>query len=373
MQPLVLTTAGQFQSILAAANIEVLGCRGVSQFDNTRYGYYRGLRWLVLLREIFYLPSTLSGLLAARRKWGRVDIVHINELTLAPVIWLAKRLFSCPIVVHVRSVQRPLSGLRGKLLRKLFLNNTDCLIAIDNTVKRSLDEQLRSVVIHNGLRVVRREPHSLPAQADKVFTVGMVGGLSQAKGCLEFIEAARICRERGANIRFVFVGQSMRQPVRLIDSVLRFLGLSQEIYEEMQSRILTLSLQEMVEFWPFTTALDEVYGKLDLICFPSHFDAPGRPIFEAGLFGLPSVAAISSPTNDTIVDGVTGLTVPPRNPEALADAIISLYENPQKRRDMGRNALSLALANFDVHKNAAAVLAVYRELLSGCTAEHKQQ
>ncbi len=118
VQPLVLTRSGQFQEILAAAGVEVLGCGGVSQFDNTRYSHYRGWRWLVLLRELAYLPSTLRGLLAARRKWGRVDLVHINDLTLLPAIWLARRLFGCPVIVHVRSVQQPLgAGAAGWSLR----------------------------------------------------------------------------------------------------------------------------------------------------------------------------------------------------------------------------------------------------------------
>ncbi|MBZ0133387.1 MAG: glycosyltransferase, partial [Rhodocyclaceae bacterium] len=123
VQPRVLTRGGQFQQILEAAGVEVLGCGGVSQFDNTRYSHYRGWRWLVLLRELANLPSTLRGLLVARRKWSRVDLVHINDLTLLPAIWLARRLFGCPVIVHVRSVQQPLRGWRGRLVSAVLRNN----------------------------------------------------------------------------------------------------------------------------------------------------------------------------------------------------------------------------------------------------------
>ena len=108
---------------------------------------------------------------------------------------------------------------------------------------------------------------------------------------------------------------------------------------------------------------DRVYCRLHVVCFPSHFDAPGRPIFEAAFFGVPSIAAIASPTSDTIVDGVTGLTVKPRVPAALADAIMCLYENPGRRMEMGRNAERLAKTNFDAKANAARVLDVYRQLV----------
>jgi glycosyltransferase involved in cell wall biosynthesis len=362
VQPLVLTRRGQFLQILEAAHVETIGCGGVSQFDNSRYGFYRGMRWLILLREIAYLPTTLWGLLAARRRWRQVDLVHINDLTLIPPLWFARQVFACPVVVHVRGVQNTSSSRRGRALSSIVLRYADRLIAIDETVRRSLDPRLNAEVIHNGLRIVP-DGDATERSAGKSLMIGMVGGLSRAKGCLEFLEAARICRDRGADIRCVFVGQSMRTPSLLRDMALRTLGLSQEIHGELQERIAALELRECVEFWPFTTELDQVYRRLDLVCFPSHFDAPGRPIFEAAFFGIPSIAAISSPTPDTIVDGETGLTVKPRAPAALADAIMCLYENPRRRLEMGRNAARLAKANFDARSNAARVLGIYRQLV----------
>ncbi|MBV6410830.1 MAG: glycosyltransferase family 4 protein [Burkholderiales bacterium] len=359
VQPSVLTRRGQFQEILEAAGVAVLGCGGVSQFDNTRYSHYRGWRWLVLLRELAYLTSTLRGLLAAKWNWGRVDLVHINDVTLLPAIWLARRLFNCPVIVHVRSVQQPLRGWRGRLVASVLRGSARRLIAIDETVKASLDPSLDAVVIHNCLRVARGEQS--PAAVHDRFTVGMVGGLSRAKGCLEFVEAAALCRAQGADIRFVFVGQSMRRRSPLRDFVLRRLGLSQEIEEELKAQIEALALADAVEFWPFTTDLEKVYRQFDVVCFPSHFDAPGRPIFEAAFFGVPSIAAVTQPMGDTIVDGVTGLAVRPREPRRLAEAILSLYANPEKRAELGRNAARLAHTHFDADGNALRVLGVYRE------------
>jgi len=192
----------------------------------------------------------------------------------------------------------------------------------------------------------------------------MVGGLSRAKGCLEFVEAARICRKRGLRARFVFVGQSMRPPAPLRDALLRLLGLSQEIEKELKDRVAEASLADCVEFWLFTLDLASVYRRLDVLCFPSHFDAPGRPAFEAAFFGVPSIAAISAPTPDTVVDGVTGLIVPPRQPARLAEAILYLAQNPQIRKAMGEKARSLAHEHFDIRKNAGKVLALYRHLVS---------
>jgi glycosyltransferase involved in cell wall biosynthesis len=191
----------------------------------------------------------------------------------------------------------------------------------------------------------------------------MVGGLSRAKGCLEFVEAAALCRAQGADIRFVFVGQSMRRRMALRDFMLRPLGLSQEIEQELKSRIAALGLTATVEFWPFTMNLEDVYRQLDVICFPSHLDAPGRPIFEAALFGVPSIVAITKPMLDTVVDEVTGLVVPPRDPHRLAQAILSMAQNKSNCASMGRNAKTLALRDFDINKSALQILSTYRKLV----------
>ncbi len=362
VRPFVLTRNGQFKTLLEREGIEVISCRGVAQFDNTRYSYYRDARWLVLLRELVYLPITLWGLLRARRSWGQFDVIHINDLTLVPAIWLAKRLFFCPIVVHVRSVQRPMTDKRGHVLRRILAACASRFIAIDETVRRSLDGYLEPVVIHNGLVVSPRSKEIIERGSD-VFTVGMVGGLARAKGCLEFVEAARICRNRGVKVRFVFVGQSMRKQSLIRDTMLRWLGLSQEIEQELQLAISSASLQATVEFWPFTLDLGSVYRQLDVLCFPSHFDAPGRPIFEAALYGVPSIAAITQPTPDTIIDGSTGIVIPPQRADRLAEAILSLAQDSKTTRAMGARARELALENFDIDKNALRVLNLYKELV----------
>src|SRR5690349_4160488 len=59
-------TALNFYSQIAK---DMVVTRGLTKFDNTRYSYYRGLRWLIVIREIFYFPFTLIALAKARRRW----------------------------------------------------------------------------------------------------------------------------------------------------------------------------------------------------------------------------------------------------------------------------------------------------------------
>jgi len=107
-----------------------------------------------------------------------------------------------------------------------------------------------------------------------------------------------------------------------------------------------------------------VYDRLDVLLFPSHFDAPGRPVFEAGFSSVPSVVAAENPTPDTFIPNETGLAIPARNPQALADAIAFLYDNPEERVRMGRNANELARQNFMPDTNAKKLLTIYKSILA---------
>jgi hypothetical protein len=58
VEPLFIAPRGSVHGFLSRLG-EAIEARGISQFDNTRYGYYRGLRWLVAIRELAFVPSRL--------------------------------------------------------------------------------------------------------------------------------------------------------------------------------------------------------------------------------------------------------------------------------------------------------------------------
>jgi glycosyltransferase involved in cell wall biosynthesis len=109
--------------------------------------------------------------------------------------------------------------------------------------------------------------------------------------------------------------------------------------------------------------LEDAYQKLDLVCFPSHFNAPGRPIFEAALFGIPSVATISSPTSDTFIHNKTGLLVNPGDVYGISKAILKFYRDRKFLLSAGRNAKSLANRYYNINKNSLKVFNLYNLLI----------
>ena len=83
---------GDFSKLLLENKFKVITLRGVSQFDNCEYSFYRGFRWLILLRELFYFFPTIFKLIKCKKKWGEFDIVHINDITMSIISLMIKKL-----------------------------------------------------------------------------------------------------------------------------------------------------------------------------------------------------------------------------------------------------------------------------------------
>ncbi len=356
----VLCPGGAAAERFRNAGMEVLEVGGVSQFDNTRIGFYRGLRWIILLREIALLPGTLRALWRLRRR--DFDLVHANEITIAPVGVLAKIILRLPLVVHVRSVQRgatPRPDLRTRWLFDLVRRYADAVVPIDETVKRSLPADLPARIIHNTLSLQGGEQPPAPAER---LRVGFVGNFLPFKGIHEFVQAAQLCRERGLAVEFVIAGDNPRSLGGIRGWLLGVLGLARDLRSEVQEYVQRTGLEQTVRFTGFVDDVAKIYSNIDVLCFATHLDAPGRPVLEAAFYGIPSIVAVREPLPDTIVHGETGICIDQPEPARIADAIERLYRDPAERSRLGRGAKDLARRSFDRQINASAIHAVYEEL-----------
>ena len=349
---------------LEKAGLEVLPVRGVPQWDDTRIGHYQGLRWLILLREFAHWPPSLLALRKAA-KHGPFDLIHCNEITALLVGILAKRMFHAPLIVHVRSLQREnAGGWVSGLLLKLLRQHVDELVAIDEAVRRTLPAELPVKIIHNGLRVPSELPEKEPNQKEK-FCVGIIGVLHRYKGVYELLEAARLLRDRGVPVRVLVVGENGHKLSGIIGWLLRKVDFARDVRSELEVFVAKHHLQDMVEFTGFIQDIRPVYGRLDAVCFPSHLDAPGRPVFEAALYGLPTIVAMREPTADVIIDGETGICIAEPTPLTIADAIQCLANDRERSRAMGLKARLLAKGRFDSKICAEKMLATYKSVAAG--------
>ena len=359
---------GRASHYLAASGVEVHHARGLSQFDNTEFGHYRGLRWAILLREIAFLIPTLLAFIKLRRHRGRIDIIHFNEITLAPALVIGRLLLGKPVVMHVRSVQRfDRSSWRTRVVQHLLAKWVDSVVAIDETVRRSLPRDLRVEVVYNGFTPPHgREqvaPLELPLHPQSL-RVGFIGGLVPVKGIMDFLAAVRLCVGRGVNIDAIVAGENPRVLRGLKGFLLRRSGLTGDYRRLVDDYVSAEGLGERVHLIGHIEDVSIFYRSIDLLCFPSLVEATGRPVFEAGFYAVPSIVTLVDAPGDTFVDGVTGVCVRRRDPEAMASAFEKLCNDRARLRRMGEAAQNLSEARFRASQNAERLLRVYRETLS---------
>lgn len=360
----ILCPSGKAADAFSNLGMKTYRALGLAQFDNTDYAHYRGLRWLILLREFFFLFPTILGLLRVKINKDQFNIIHANEITLLPVAIIAKKLFKCPLVVHVRSVQRGSSSdLRSRILFQMLHKYADSVIAIDETVQSSLPSFIHANVVHNGINLPDNMNVFREKTVSSVTQVGIVGMLTPPKGIYEFLDAARILLlEKGLKIQFVVVGENARASKGFIAWIYKKLGFSDNIMSNMIDFISRHKIENHFNIKGFIKDICAVYSELDILCFPSRTNAVGRPVFEAAFFGIPSVVAITNPKADAIIDQETGICINQPCAKAIANAIDYLVKNPEERIRLGRNAQNLAFTHFDIKENAKKVTAIYRGL-----------
>ncbi len=274
----------------------------MAQFDHTRHGRYRGARWLIALRELLLLPVTVFGVWHFSRKVKCADLIHLNEITgIIPAVVL-KRFIDAPLVVHVRANMGDQSrGLRSSFLWYLIRRHAVQVICIDETVRGSVPRDIQTRVIHNSLDIKHLRNNSMPADRSlggtsrsHAINVGIVGSIIRVKGVHEFVDAAiSICGKR-QDVRFYMVGAGLRRLRGLKAMIFSKLGLAEDAEALIAHRIAASGMTGRITMTGHISDLVAVYENLDILCFPSHYDAPGRPIFEAALFGKPSIVAIES-------------------------------------------------------------------------------
>lgn len=355
------------------AGISVIPVAGVSTFDHTRMGYYRGLRWALLLREALYLPTTVYTLIRTIRS-AQWDCVHIND-AVSVVAGLIAYLSGIPVVWHVRAIMNDQPSYRRRLWQAIVNKCASAVIAIDQGVASSLGGIKNCVVVHNGTRKaehddaearnhVRRKLFRFP---DDCVVFAMVGLLQSYKGIYEFFEAAKRCIRKGVKAGFIYIGDNPR-PASFYEShvgrLTKFFGLAKDNKALLRRMIDAEHLSDYVRVAGYIEDTSLIYNGIDVLCFPSHLEGVGRPVFEAGMYGKPSIVALSNAAPDVLSDSETGLRIRPIDVGALTDAITQLACDSALRRSLGHSARLLCTSTFDIAKNAHRVLDVYENVCS---------
>ncbi|GAB4573872.1 MAG: hypothetical protein Kow0077_17630 [Anaerolineae bacterium] len=190
-----------------------------------------------------------------------------------------------------------------------------------------------------------REALGIPPEA-QVITI--LGRFQPIKGHLNFLQmAARIAPDY-PDARFLIVGDNV---------------LDGAVGDRHKAAIIRMveenpDLKRSVIFTGFTDDLTPTLRASDMLVCASDFESFGMAHLEAMACEVPVVSTNVGGPAETVLDGVTGLLVPPRDPEALAAAVRKLLDDPALRAQMGKAGRQHVLARLDVRHYAARFDAV---------------
>lgn len=159
----------------------------------------------------------------------------------------------------------------------------------------------------------RREP----------FTVLCVARQYPRKRIVDLIEAFAVVSAREPCARLVVIGDGPEHPA---------------LVQRVQERGLGGCVQ-LLGALPDDSEVRAWYGRASVFCLPSEQEGFGIVFLEAMASGLPVVSTTAAAIPEVVPDGEAGLLVPPRDPAALAEALLRLLQDPQLRarlRDAGR-------------------------------------
>lgn len=153
-----------------------------------------------------------------------------------------------------------------------------------------------------------------------------------------------------------------------IDALL-WVGGSGPMRTEWQALALSLGVAHKVRFFGDISPaqLPGLYASADIFVLPSilRAEAFGLVLLEAMASGLPCITTeLGTGTSYVVQNGETGLVVPPGSPQAIAEAIQTLLNSPEKQRRMGNAGRERMLAEFTLSRMAARVDEVYAKILS---------
>ncbi|MBI5117366.1 glycosyltransferase family 4 protein [Candidatus Poribacteria bacterium] len=284
---------------------------------------------------------------------GHFDVVHMHTAHAHALGCMACAFNRKPVCVVSRRVDFPINRKPFGLPALKYRWRVDHYIAISEAVKSVLVSggvSIEKVSIvysgveprnHPGFGVEIRRSLGLPADLS---LVGNVGALVDHKGHRFLIEAVPLVLQRIPSTRFVIVGDG-------------------ELRDSLKSLASQLSVGDVIMFPGFRPDADKYISAFDVFVVPSHMEGLNTSILDAMMLRRPVIGTTAGGIPEIIVNDKTGLLVPPKDPPALAEAIVGLLGNPEKARRLADAGRAMVMNRFTADRMVEGTIAVYQNLL----------
>lgn len=301
-------------------------------------------------------PYDLRSILKIRRtiKTEKPDLIHCHTASahsLALISTWGKR--DVPIIVS-RRVDFPVS--ETQFSRWKYHHPGVHYIAISQGVKDVLllagIENKRIDVVPSGIDLfrlskVQKSISELQAElgiSPSAFVIGNVAALTDHKGHRYLIEAAqKVVKEIPESV-FLIAGEG-------------------EERSELERQISRLNLHDHVRLLGFRTDVLDIMRLFNLFVLSSHLEGLCTSMLDAMAMKIPVIATRTGGVPDAVIDRETGILVEPKNPDALAEAIIYAHQHPEEMRRLAERASAFVRQHFSVDRMVSETIKVYEKIL----------
>jgi L-malate glycosyltransferase len=279
-----------------------------------------------------------------------IDLVHTHSSHAHMIGLLAlTRVSGCSLVVS-RRVDFHIKSTLSRLFK--YGKRVDRFITVSDAIRRVLIEDgidpSRIVTIKSGFSPVhlkRTSAHDyrreLGIHPDTVVVV-TVAALAPHKSHTDLLKAAALVVKKNKNIIFLLAGEGeMRSP--------------------LERQIINLGLEPYVKLLGFIDDIAAVFQTADIFALSSEEEGLCTSILDAMYFNLPVVATSAGGIPELVQDQMNGYIVPIHDYQSFAERLISLIEQPERRKKMGERSAQ-TLSQFTVENTIDKTLAEYRSL-----------
>ena len=288
-------------------------------------------------------------------KRHRIQVLNTHKPKPHTLALIAAITLQIPVVVATRRVSFPLRKHPFRWLK--WVAAVDKIIAVAKSVEESLVRSgvpaSKVITIYGAIDLKRFRPASPDPTLrrelgldDQTRVVGKVADYRPWKGYGVFLEAASLILKEEPRVRFFAIGGKSKYG------------------REMEAQAKRLGIEKQVTFTGFRDDVERFYPLMHVSvnCATAGEGLPGV-LRESMAMELPVVAADVGGNREVVIDGETGLLIPPNNPEALAQAILKLLRDRDLARRLGRQGRSFVEKRFSIESMVTRTESIYKEAL----------
>ena len=312
---------------------------------------------LLPLRKLFWPFSSVIALIRLIRD-GKIDVVHIHSqemgLIARPLVWLAgaRNIIYTPQTIDIRQIRW---NLLYSFFERVLANITKVIVSVNEVDRLRLSQwgipSQKITTISNGIEIdavnFKVDPNqlcsSLGIEMGKPLVM-QVGRLSEQKNPLDFVEGAALVSRVLPEVQFVLVGEG-------------------PLEREVVAHIRSLRLENRVRLAGWLPEASRLMAGADVVTLTSLWEGTPYSLLEAMANCKPVVSTSVNGCVEIVEDGVTGFLVPPKDPAAWADRVVTLLSNPTLAATMGQQGRQRVQEKYSIHKMIRKLDILYSQMI----------